>query len=66
MWTISDLAAKAQIKFDHYLDPLQLGSQFLRATELFDYPTMITPLDKTLWQDFFLEQAKKLQGDILE
>lgn len=65
-WTISDLTAKAQIKFDHYLNPLQLGSQFLRATELLDFPTMVIPLDKSLWQDFFREEAKKLRRDILE
>lgn len=65
-WTIGDLAAKAQIKFDHYLDPLQLGSQFVRVTDLLDYPTMITPLDNNLWQSFFVDGAKKLRADVLE
>ena len=63
---IRDLVAKAQIKFDHHLDPLQLGSQFLRATELLDYPTMAILLDKNLWQDFFVREAKKLRGEVLE
>ncbi|MEK9153881.1 MAG: nucleotidyl transferase AbiEii/AbiGii toxin family protein [Patescibacteria group bacterium] len=65
-WMIRDLVAKAQIKFDHHLDPLQLGSQFLRATELLDYPTMAILLDKNLWQDFFVREAKKLRGEVLE
>lgn len=65
-WVIADLVAKAQVKFDHYLDPLQLGSQFMRATELLDYPTILTPLDKILWQSFFLEEAKKLRSEVIE
>ena len=64
-WTIGDLASKAQVKFDNYLDPLQLGAQFLRATELLDYPTLVIPMDNTVWQSFFIEEAKKLRPDIL-
>jgi len=65
-WTISDLVVKAQIKFDHYLDPLQLGSQLLRVTELLDYPTMITLMDTKPWQDFFVQEAQKLRSEVLE
>lgn len=64
-WTIADLTQKAQIKFDHYIDPLQLGAQFLRATELLDYPTLLVAMDTALWQGFFIEDAKKLRGDVL-
>src|ERR1035437_3686095 len=39
-WTIDDLAKKAQIKFDTYIDPLQLSSQFVKVTVLKDYPNM--------------------------
>lgn len=65
-WTIDDLAQKAQIKFDMYIDSIQLGAQFVRSTELLDYPRMIEPLKPEEWQGFFLEEAKKLRPSVLE
>ena len=65
-WNIDDLVKNAQIKFDHYVDPIQLGSQFLKAKELKDYPKMITQIDDTIWQDFFVNEAKSLEKQILE
>ncbi|MFZ2886388.1 MAG: nucleotidyl transferase AbiEii/AbiGii toxin family protein, partial [Minisyncoccia bacterium] len=44
-WTIAELTKKAQIKFDTYIDPLQLGTQFLKAKELTDFPRMLIPLE---------------------
>ncbi len=32
---------KAQIKFDTYINPIQLSSQFVKAPILKDYPNMI-------------------------
>lgn len=65
-WQMAELADKAQAKFETYLDPLQLGSQFLRSAELHDYPRMIAPLAPEDWQAFFREEAKKLRPDVLE
>jgi predicted nucleotidyltransferase component of viral defense system len=65
-WTLADLKEKAQIKFDAYMDPLQLGAQFLRATELKDYPHMQKELEPKVWQDFFIAEAKKLEPSVLE
>ena len=65
-WTISDLVKKAKIKFDYHIDPLQLGAQFVRAEALKDYPSMLISLDKSAWQDFFLEEAKRLSSEILK
>lgn len=65
-WSIADLVKKAQIKFDYHIDPLQLGTQFLRAQELKDYPRMLIPLDESAWQNFFLEEAKRLSTEILD
>ncbi len=62
---IKDLIAKAKIKFDTHLDLLKLGSQFLRAKELKDYPRSIEPLDEKLWHDFFQKQAEKLGKEII-
>jgi len=65
-WTISDLSQKARIKFDTYIDSLQLGAQFVRADELKDYPRMITPLEPAAWQDFFKQEANRLRPSVLE
>lgn len=57
--SLDDLKEKAQIKFDHYLDPLQLAAQFVKASELKDYPRMLIDLREEEWQRFFLAEAKK-------
>ena len=63
--TISDLIKTAKIKFDWHIDPIQLGTQFVKATEAEDYPNMIEKLSKKEWQDFFIAEAKKLGPNIL-
>ncbi|MGI0134734.1 MAG: nucleotidyl transferase AbiEii/AbiGii toxin family protein [Candidatus Micrarchaeaceae archaeon] len=65
-WTLDDLASKAQVKFDHYLDPLQLGAQFLQAQVLKDYPHMSIELDEKTWQNFFVAEAEKLGAQVVE
>ena len=65
-FTLDDLIQKAQAKFIWNIDYLQLGSQFLRCTELKDYPRMIQDIDEKKWQDYFLEQAKLFEKKILE
>ena len=64
-WKIIDLVKKAKIKFDWHVDPLQLGSQFMRVNELKDYPRMIKKLDHKKWQGFFIKEAKKLGSEII-
>lgn len=59
-WNILDLVKKVQIKFDHFLDPIQLGGQFVKAQTLKDYPKMIAPLDEKEWQGFFMQEAKRI------
>jgi len=63
-WLIDDLIAKAKIKFDWHIDPLQLGSQFLRVTEIKDLPKLIQPLNNKDWQGFFLAEAKKMGAEV--
>lgn len=65
-WGIEDLVKKAQVKFDNYLDPLQLGSQLMRVTELKDYPRMLISLEQKVWQNFWLSEAKKLLPKVVE
>ena len=59
-WGVDYLAKQAQIKFDHYINPLQLGAQFTKAEELKDYPKMITGVKESDWQSFFITKAKEL------
>ena len=63
---ISDLIKKVRIKFDSYIDPIKLGGQFLLARDLKDYPRLIEQLDEKKWQNFFINEAKKLGQEIIE
>ncbi|MDP3771754.1 MAG: nucleotidyl transferase AbiEii/AbiGii toxin family protein [bacterium] len=64
--TLNTLIDNAQIKFDSYIDPIQLGAQYVRAEELKDYPRMLEKLDKKAWQEFFLKEAEKLSEKVFE
>ena len=64
-FAIEDLIKKAKIKFDSHIDLLKLGSQFFLAKELKDYPRLIDTLEDKEWQNFFLEEARKLEQEII-
>lgn len=64
-FSISDLIKKAKIKFDWHIDPLQLGTQFIKVEEAKDYPRMIKKLNKKELKNFFINEAKKLKKYIL-
>ncbi len=59
-WNIENLMKQAKIKFDYHIDPLQLAGQFMKATEVKDYPRMIKNITTEEWQNFFLAESKKL------
>ena len=63
---ISELIKKARIKFDTHIDLLQMGSQFMLASVLKDYPIMIAKIKENDWQNYFINQAKEYQTKILE
>lgn len=63
---LDDLIAKAQIKFETYLNPLQLASQFVKVEEVKDYPNMIKEINHKIWQDFFMNEARRLTESKLE
>lgn len=65
-FTIEDLIKKAKIKFDWHVDPLKLGTQLHKVSELKDYPRLIEQLEENQWQDFFIEEAKNLGKEIIE
>ncbi|MBU1292068.1 nucleotidyl transferase AbiEii/AbiGii toxin family protein [Patescibacteria group bacterium] len=65
-WKMADLIKKAKIKFDWHIDYLQLGSQFMLAEKVKDYPHMILKLKNEEWQKFFISQAKSFSGKIID
>lgn len=65
-FALSDLIEKARMKFDWHIDPLQLGTQFLKVKETVDYPRMIQEIQPKEWISFFESEAKKLKPQILD
>lgn len=65
-WQIADLIAKARIKFDWHIDPLQLGTQFLKSEAAQDFPRMIQDIPSEEWRLFFKDEAKKLKPEIVD
>lgn len=63
---LDDLIKKAQIKFDNYLDPIQLGAQYVKVKEVQDFPRMLLDVEDQVWQDFFIAEAKKLSKQIIK
>lgn len=64
-YSFKDLLAKAKIKFDWHIDALQLGSRLYMAKDAKDFPRMIKKVDHREWQEFFVEEARKLKPDII-
>ncbi|PKL52445.1 MAG: hypothetical protein CVV37_00985 [Nitrospira bacterium HGW-Nitrospira-1] len=65
-FSIDELIKKAKIKFDWHIDPVQLGTQFIKSKEAMDYPRMIKNMPNEEWQDFFIEEAKNFKKEIIE
>jgi len=65
LYLITDLIKKARAKFDWQVDLLTLGSQFLQASRLKDYPRLKIKLNHKDWQNYFVEEAKRLKKDIV-
>ena len=63
--SLDDLVKKAQAKFDNYFDPIQLGAQYMKVKDLRDFPKMLSNIKNEVWQDFFINEAKKLSGKII-
>ena len=64
--TIKDLTAKARIKFESHIDPIQLGTQFIKSKDALDLPRMIKKIPEKEWRDFFVKEAQKLKDQILD
>ncbi len=64
-WSLPELIKKAKIKFDCHIDFLQLGTQFLKAEEVKDYPKMLIKIAHSSWQKFFITEAKKFKKNVV-
>ena len=51
-YSIAELIAKAKLKFDWHIDPLQLGTQFLKSREATDIPRMVKHIEPVVWRAF--------------
>lgn len=65
-WKFRDLVEKARAKFDSPIDPIQMGQQLLKVTEVLDFPTMLIELPEKEWQDFWIQEAQYLKEEALE
>lgn len=65
-WSMAELIKKAKVKFDYHVDFLQLGTQFLKAEEVKDYPKMLIKLPHSSWQKFFAMEAKKFKKEVVD
>ena len=65
-YSFEKLLMDAKAKFDWHIDPIQLGTQLIKATEIKDYPIMLKKIDHKEWQNFFVEEAKKLKKEIFK
>lgn len=61
-WSLSSLTKLAQIKFETYIDPLQLAAQYLTADSMRDFPHMRTRLAPHMWVRWFAAQARALKS----
>lgn len=55
----------ARIKFDTNIDPIQLGSQLVKAEDISDLPKMLIKLPEKMWRSYFLQLAKNLKHRIV-
>jgi len=63
-YEFKDLSLKAKAKFDWHIDSFQLGSRLLEVLDTRDFPKMIKKIDHREWQDFFVNEAKRLGKEI--
>jgi len=53
-------------KFPVSYEEISIGDHLAAVVDLTDYPTMLVPFDRAAMIDFFLAEAKKLEGKIFK
>jgi predicted nucleotidyltransferase component of viral defense system len=64
-WSIDELIKKTKVKFDWHIDPIQIGSQFVKIEEIQDMPNMLAETKIKDVKEFFIEEAKKLKPGVI-
>ena len=64
--SFANLLKMARIKFDSQIDPIQLGTQLLKAKDIRDLPRMIKKINDEKWRLFFINEAKSLSKKIFK
>ena len=60
------LIKMARVKFDWHIDPIQLGTQLLKAKDIRDLPRMVKKLNHQDWRAFFIAKARTLSDNIFK
>ena len=64
-YVLDALLRDVRAKFDAHVDPLQLGTQCLKARDIADLPRMRLTLAEDTWRTYFVNLAKGFGDDIL-
>ncbi|KKR33372.1 MAG: hypothetical protein UT63_C0018G0012 [Candidatus Gottesmanbacteria bacterium GW2011_GWC2_39_8] len=59
-----ELKKLARIKFDTNIDPIQFGSQLIKAEDISDLPKMLIKLPEEKWRKYFIQKAKDLKSEL--
>lgn len=54
----------ARTKFDTNIDPIQFGSQLIKAREISDLPKMLIKLSEKKWREYFFQKAEDLKTEL--
>lgn len=65
-YSFEELLMQAKAKFDWDISLIELGARFVEGSKMTDFPRMVKEIDHREWQDFFINEAKKLKKDIFE
>lgn len=60
-----ELEKLARMKFDTYIEPIQLGTQLMQVKNIIGRPQLIIDLPDATWQSFFLKKALLLKEKIV-
>jgi len=63
---LDKLLLDAKAKFDWDITALELAVRLDQASTMTDYPRMIKKINHHKWQQFFVDEAKKLKAEIFE
>ena len=64
--SIRQLIRMARSKFNSQIDPLQMGTQMVKAKTIQDLPVMLKKIGRRPWRSFFVQQAQTLSGEIFK